>query len=126
MTSAIANEICRLEECRARALVTSDWDGLAALIADDLVHIHATGLVEDKAAYLEGVRSKLEFLEVRRESLTVRSYGELAVATGILRQVIRIKATGAIAKVSTATTQTWVKRDSTWLQNTFQATRLEH
>ena len=126
MTGAIADEIARLEENRARALVQADWGALAALIADDLVHIHATGLVENKAAYLEGVRTKLEFLEVKRESLTVRGYGEIAIATGILNQVIRVKASGAVVKASTATTQTWVRKGTTWLQNTFQATRLEH
>jgi hypothetical protein len=63
MSEQIVNEIRRLENERGRALVRKDWHALAALIGEDLVHVHADGLVEDKAGYLESARAKLDFLK---------------------------------------------------------------
>lgn len=124
MTSKAIAEITQLEEERGRALVNADWAALAALLADDLVHIHTMGLIDDKASYLEGVRTKLDYVEVKRVSLDIRLYGEIAIATGVLDQKLRIKPSGAIVDIHAATTQTWIRQNDRWLQNTFQATRI--
>jgi len=46
--------IRRLEDERGRALLAADWDTLDRLIAEDLVHIHANGAIEDRGAYFAG------------------------------------------------------------------------
>jgi ketosteroid isomerase-like protein len=76
------------EAARGRALVASDYAALADLVTDDLVHIHATGAIEDKQAYLAGLEAKLVFLSVSRPSLDVRVYGSIAVMTGPLEQSV--------------------------------------
>jgi ketosteroid isomerase-like protein len=117
-------EIRRLEDTRCRALNEQDHAGLGDLIDDDLVHVHTTGIVEDKAAYLAGVRDRLEFRDVEREDLTVRAYGDVAVATGRLHQTVRVRATQREMNMKIMTTQVWVRRDGAWRQTSFHATNL--
>jgi ketosteroid isomerase-like protein len=125
MTEQIVNEIRRLEHERGRALVSKDWNALALLIGEDLVHVHANGLIEDKAGYLESARVKLDFLKVERVSFNVKCYGDIAVATGILLQSVRPQGSETVVDMKAATTQTWIRQGDRWLQNTFQATRTE-
>jgi ketosteroid isomerase-like protein len=117
--------IPQLEKERGRALVARDWPRLSELIAPDLVHIHANGSIENRQAYLDSVRSKLEFIRVERESLEVRSYGDTAIATGILKQTIRLKDSGAMIDMRLATTQVWGRTNNQWLQRSFHATHVQ-
>lgn len=112
------------EAARCAALVKGDWEGLGGLIADDVVHIHGNGSMEDKATYIAHISEKLKFLRVERHSLKVRVYDDTAVATGILDQTVRVKGPGTEITQSAATTQVWVRRDGTWLQASFQATKI--
>ena len=45
-------ELTAREAARRDALVASDLDALAELMTDDLVHVHTTGNVHDKAQLL--------------------------------------------------------------------------
>jgi ketosteroid isomerase-like protein len=124
MTDDRIAQIKHAENERASALVNADWAALAGLLSEDLVHIHATGLIDDKPKYLEGARTKLVFLKVERVSLDVRFHGELAIATGVLNQTLRIKGPETVVDILSATTQVWIPRDGRWVQSTFQATRI--
>ena len=124
MTRDIVEEITRRESERMRALVKADWEALAELLAEDLVHIHATGLIDNKRDYLVGARTKLDYLKVERKSLKVRSLGEVAIGTGVLDQTLRIKGPDTLVELQTATTQVWVRQEGRWRQASFQATRI--
>jgi len=124
MTDHRINEIEEAEAVRGRALVSRDWAELAALLSEDLVHIHATGLIDDKAAYLEGVKTKLDFLKVERISLAVRVRDDWAIATGVLNQAVRIKGPETVVEFQAATTQVWTRSNGRWVLSTFQATRI--
>lgn len=123
MTTEIADEILQLEAQRCDALVAADLKSLASLVADDLVHIHANGTVEDKVSYLN-ILTTHEFIEVRRPALRVRHYGDVAVVTGLLHQKLRVKASGALLDMRAATTQMWVRDPGGWRQSSFQATNV--
>lgn len=116
------NEIARLEAERCRALVERDFASLQALVAHDLVHVHANGQVDDRQAYLEGLEKRFRFLRVVRRDLKVRVYDDVAVATGLLDQLIEIQATRQQLDVKFTTTQVWVRRENHWAQVSFQAT----
>jgi len=120
----IQNEITRLEASRCLALVEADLETLDGLVADDVVHVHANGKTDDKAAYLAMVRGQIRFLTVARERLDVRVYGDMAVATGPLRQSIEIAATGVRVDMHIVTTQVWWRHADTWKQISFHATNL--
>jgi hypothetical protein len=51
----VRDEIIGLERRRCAALTSGDIEVLWELMADDLVHIHGNGAIDDKAGYLEGV-----------------------------------------------------------------------
>lgn len=124
-SESVFEVISRLEMERGRALVDRDWRGLSELIATDLVHIHANGAFENRDAYLDSVRNKLEFIRIERESMDVRPYGDIAIATGILRQTIRIKDSGELLDMRLATTQVWGRTNNQWLQRSFHATHVK-
>ncbi|MBP0638812.1 nuclear transport factor 2 family protein [Cupriavidus sp. AcVe19-6a] len=119
---AVAAEIARLENERCRALVAADVDALDALVADDVIHIHANGKVDDKPAYLAIVRSQITFLSAQREGLEVRVQGDMAVAVGRLLQSIEMRETGQRIEMDVMTTQAWRREAGRWRQVTFQAT----
>ena len=116
--------IRRLENERGRALLAADWDTLDRLVAEDLVHIHANGAIEDRTSYFAGLRNKLEFLRFERETLQVRGRGDMAVATGILRQTLRDKESNSLFELRLATTQVWWRGAIGWRQMSFQATHI--
>lgn len=116
--------IRRLEDERGRALLAADWGTLYRLIAEDLVHIHANGAIEDRSAYFAGLRDKFEFLRFERETLEVRGDGDLAVATGILKQTLRDKESNDLFELRLATTQVWCRRAIGWQQMSFHATHI--
>lgn len=122
--AAARAEIEQLERARGAALIAQDWDALAALIADDIVHVHGNGTVESKQGYLANVR-KLRFLRVERSSLSVRMVGDMAIATGVLDQSVRPNAEDAAIEVRSFTTQCWARRGDGWVQETFHSTLLD-
>ena len=122
--AVVRDEVERLERVRCRALVANDLETLGALMTDDLVHVHATGKTDDKAAYLGMVADQVRFLEASRTDYAVRVYGEVAIATGPLNQRIEFVSSGKQLDMHVMTTQVWVRRGETWSQSSFQATNL--
>ncbi|RUT42403.1 nuclear transport factor 2 family protein [Pseudomonas sp. PAMC 29040] len=120
----IINTITELETARCRALETGDLKALAELVDEGLVHIHATGTIDDKAGYLQLVQDAIEFLRVDRKNLDVRVYADVAIATGRLLQSIKLRATGERREMDVITTQIWLRQADVWRQISFQATNL--
>jgi ketosteroid isomerase-like protein len=122
--TSIQGEIRRLEASRCLALIEGNLYTLDNLVADDVVHVHANGKTDNKVAYLEMVRGQIRFLTAVRERLDVQVYGDMAVATGTLRQCIEMTATGERFDMHIVTTQVWCRRAGTWKQVSFHATNL--
>ena len=57
-------ELRELESKRCTALVEGNADFIAALLADDLVHIHGNATIDNKAGYLKGLQEKYVFHSV--------------------------------------------------------------
>lgn len=110
------------EKRRCDALLAGDFDALGAIVADPLVHVHANGKVEDRSTYLSTMRHKLEFLEIERGELSFLDLGEVVIATGLLKQVIRVKAADRVQTMRAVATQVWRFADGRWRQVSFQAT----
>jgi ketosteroid isomerase-like protein len=122
MNDAVKSEIYRLENERCQAAMARDLKALAALVDDDLVHIHASGRVETKAEYLRGIEKRFIFKNVARQDLTVRVYADVAVATGGVTQTVEILGTSDTRQMKAVVTQVWRRRDGAWRQVSFQAT----
>lgn len=110
------DDLRALEFTRCDALVAGDLDTIDGLLADDLVHIHGTGLIDDKAGYMTGLRDKYVFHEVDRPSLKVRIYGNAAVMTGPLKQSFSVRGEEIRHVVEGVTTQNWIRSGGTWRQ----------
>ncbi|MES2260974.1 MAG: nuclear transport factor 2 family protein [Pseudomonadota bacterium] len=116
-------ELLQLETQRRHALVSKDFKRLAELFSDDLVYVHSTGIVQDKATYLQYAEHALEFLSIERHGLQVRYYGDIAVMSGGMTNVIQAPGLPAPLTVNSHVTQIWNRSGGIWKQVSFQATR---
>jgi hypothetical protein len=117
-------ELLAREAARARALVERDSDTLAALLADDLLHVHSTGQMHRKDAYLAYVRGPLAFLSIERRGLEVTMLGKAALMTGAMSNVMQPPGPVVPVTVHSHVVQLWTASPAGWRLAVFQATRL--
>ncbi|WP_162806795.1 nuclear transport factor 2 family protein [Sphingosinicella terrae] len=118
-------ELIGLEASRRDALVNDDMNRLGELVSEDLVHVHATGMVHGKADLLDHAGRFLQFLDVRRGPLLVRPLGaDAAVMTGPMTNVVRRRGQDEEVEVKAFVTQVWARRDGRWQIVSFHAVRL--
>jgi Domain of unknown function (DUF4440) len=118
MVDDIETALNKLETQRCALLMNGDADGLAPLLADNLVHIHLSGHADDKANYLYGVRNKYTFKGLSRGPLKIRVFGEAAVMTGALTQTLLVRESGSVMEVTAMTTQVWNRQGDRYVLNT--------
>lgn len=116
-------QVAECSAARMKALVDGDAERLSMLLADDLRYVHATGVSHDRAGYLEFVRERLKFLDVRLESQAVKELGAIGIVTGLLIQrVVRVGESEPVTLSSWAI-EVWKHTDA-WRLVDFQSTRL--
>jgi hypothetical protein len=115
--SAVETELLKLDQERCTAITESNWTRYSELMADDLLHIHATGRIENKEQVLAGMKASPR-KTYRGGEIKVRAYGDFAVMTGS-----QFNKVGDQAPTESAVTQVWVRRAGKWQQVSFQATR---
>lgn len=77
--------ILDVEARRQRALLEVDAAALASVLDDALVHIHAPGVVQDKAQLLEHLVTRAAYRGIQRGDTRIRMIGDdVAIATGRL------------------------------------------
>jgi hypothetical protein len=114
--------ILALEHRRCQAVVERDIAALDVLLADEMIHTHGTGLAEGKAAYLKGMASRLECKSSRRSNLSVRFYGEVAICTGDVTNVVRpLNSQEDWQTVNAKATIVWAKKAESWKLVSFHA-----
>ncbi len=112
------SELKAAEAERCQALMNNDVEGLSAMLAENLAHIHLNGNVDGKNAYLEGVRDRFRFLSVKRDNLNIRVLGDTAVMIGDLIQQTRALTTNEDFDIQAVTTQVWERKNNKWVLNT--------
>lgn len=83
-----------LENERQQALVAGDRRRLAPLLADDLLHIHSTGMAHSKDAFLEHVVKMGGFVAIERPTPEIRLLGNIAIISGETCNVVRLLSDG--------------------------------
>lgn len=116
-------DIIAADRLRCRLIETGDLDGLARLLADDLIHVHAVGYVDDKASYLAGLRERLEVKEVARPRPAAWMADAVCVMTGPLTNTVRRRGDAEWATGTSFVTQVWKLVDGDWKMALYQATR---
>ncbi len=74
-------QLFALENRRLTAIAAQDAAAFRAVLTDDYVHVHSTGKVDNREAFIQGIQQAAKRV-TGRGPLTVRSYGNIAVITG--------------------------------------------
>ena len=118
-----ATAVLALEQARLDALDKGDLDAVRALMSERLVHIHATGVLEDRDQYIEGLRALPR--KTRRESILVRMCGDgVAILTGVIVNTLTRPGESAPQDVRLVVTQVAQREDGVWRFVSFHACRL--
>jgi len=118
-----AEEALRGEDARYAAQTSRDFAALQQLIGDDLVYIHSSAIVDDKAAYIETQRvGTVIYRTMKRSDVTVRTYGCLAIITGQGNFDVTLK--GQDTSVEIRFHSIWAKRAGTVQFVSWEATRV--
>jgi ketosteroid isomerase-like protein len=81
--------VLEAEALRQQALIDVDMATLDALFAEDLTHVHTTGLLHDKPAIMRHIESRRAFIALKRGPLDVRVHGDMAVLVGSMTNRMR-------------------------------------
>jgi ketosteroid isomerase-like protein len=104
-----AEEALRAEDARYAAQTGSDFAALAKMIGDDLVYIHSSAIVDSKASYIETQEAgTVKYRVMRRSDVKVRTYGCLAIITGLGNFDVTVK--GQDMAVEIRFHSIWAKR----------------
>lgn len=107
-----------------RAMLGHDIPALSALLSDDCVYVHSTGLTESKAQFLDGVRDGLYVYDrVAPESQRIVVNGDMAMVYAILDFLGGPRGAG-YAPTRLVTTLVWTWQDGRWRLILRQATRI--
>jgi ketosteroid isomerase-like protein len=120
--SISAAEANSAEDARYAAQTANDFAAMDRLFGDDLVYIHSSSVVDDKAAYIESMRSgNVKYRVMRRSDVKVRTYGCIAIMTGNADFDVTVK--GQEMSVALRFHTIWAKRPDGVQFISWQATR---
>ncbi|MEG3109585.1 nuclear transport factor 2 family protein [Pantoea sp. T14] len=88
------SELLEFEQQRQQALTRPDLVLLERLLAEDLVHIHSTGMVHNKQQLLTHIERMGGFIAISRATPEIRLEGNIAILTGNTRNTVRLLETG--------------------------------
>src|SRR5258705_6401809 len=117
-----ADEALAAEDARYAAQTGNDFDALQKLIGADLVYIHSSAIVDNKATYIDSQRSgAVKYRVMRRSDVTVRTYGCVAIISGLGNFDVTVK--GQDLAVEIRFHSIWAKRDKGLQFVSWEATR---
>lgn len=93
----LGQEVLAFEQARQAALVSGDPAALDAVLHDDLIHIHSSGMAHTKAELIAHVRKMGGFVAIERGALELRRAGDAVVITGPTLNTVRRMDTGDVA-----------------------------
>lgn len=108
------DEVLDVEDRRQNAVISADLAELDALLADDLTHVHSSGLVHDKAGFMDYVKRTGGFIGIERGPLDVRIEGAIAIINGSTISRVRALDTGAERVLEGFMTQVLRRTDHGW------------
>ena len=118
-----ADEAQSAEDGRYKAQTTNDFDAMEKMFGDDLVYIHSSAVVDNKATYIDSMRSgTVKYRIMRRSGVTVRTYGCIAILSGQANFDVTVK--GKDLSVDLRFHTVWVKRGGGLQFVSWQATRV--
>jgi ketosteroid isomerase-like protein len=81
--AAVADEVKAAENAWLTGITKNDFRKLETVLADDLVYLHSTGVMDSKASYVASLQSgKQKYSSGKINDMKVRVYGTTAVING--------------------------------------------
>jgi len=118
-----ADEVIKLEDARYAAQMANDFAAMEKLIADDLVYIHSSSVVDSKQSYIESMRSGMvKYKVMRRSDVKVRTFGCIATITGLGNFDVQLN--DKDLSIELRFHSIWAKRDGKLQFVSWQATRI--
>jgi len=118
-----AEEASLAEDARYAAQMANDFDAMQRLFGADLVYIHSSSAVDDKASYIDSMRSgTVRYRVMRRSEVEARTFGCLAILTGNADYDVTVK--GQELSVQLRFHAIWAKREGGAQFVSWQATRV--
>ena len=115
-------EASSAEDARYAAQTANDFAAMERLFGEDLVYIHSSSVVDDKAAYIASMRSgNVKYRVMRRSDVKVRTYGCIAIISGNGDFDVTVK--GQEMSVPLRFHSIWAKRPDGLQFISWQATR---
>jgi ketosteroid isomerase-like protein len=106
-------ELLKLENAFAEAIVNNDLESIRRLVADDWIIIDPNGEIVDRARFFEVIKSGvLTHDMMESKDSRVRVYGDSAVVTAVTRT--KGKFMGHDFSTQERVTDVFVKRDGRW------------
>lgn len=123
LNDAPSESVEQVERRRFAAMVAQDVATLEPMLAEDLRYVHSTGQLENKAQFIETIRSgRLRYLAIEVEELDARLYEDVAVVSGLLKA--EGQAGGQPVTLKLRYTDVYVSRDGRWQLVAWQSSRL--
>ena len=117
----VEQDILALEDRRCAAMTAGDADALAALLHDDLVYTHSSAAVDDKASYLDAIRSgRTRYHSIERAAERVRTYGDTALVDGTAQ--IEVDVDGKHKSLRLRFLDAWTRTPQGWKFVAWQST----
>ena len=112
-TNGVEEELLKLEEAFAEAIIKNDLEGIGRLVTDDWIIIDPDGGIIDRAGFFEVIKSgALTHDMMESEDFRIRVYGSSAVVTGLTRT--KGKFMGQEFSTQERATDVFVKGDGRW------------
>jgi ketosteroid isomerase-like protein len=112
------------EKSWASATVSGDEATLGQLLADDLTYTHSTGDTDNKAAYINNLKTGArKYHKLDHESMDVRLYGNTAILTATA-QVETSQKGGSATPAHLRFIHVWVLENGRWQLVAHQSLRL--
>ena len=83
MFAAVADEVKAAENEWLTGITKNDFRKLEQVLADDLMYLHSTGVMDSKASYVKSLQTgKQKYVSGKINDLKIRVYGQTAVLNG--------------------------------------------
>lgn len=127
--AAIKSKIVALEQLWNQAYKSADTKALDSILDDAIVLVNDDGSVQSKKEFLASVRSSpmdaaAQQQQVAPESLNVNVYGNVAIATGVMR--VKGVENGKSYTRRERFVDAWIKKGSSWVCIGTNATPVLH
>jgi len=89
--SELESRVLAADESRYQALYRQDVATLGQMLAEDYVHVHANGKIDDKAAFLASIAAaRYRFVDAERTGQQVRVAGPAVLLHGKTRTTLDV------------------------------------